>query len=49
MQTPIFVTNLGDESIIFISDVGKKYIFFLLSAEATRDIFGGGHIIFNLN
>jgi hypothetical protein len=26
MQTPIFVTKLGDESIILISDIGKKSI-----------------------
>jgi hypothetical protein len=25
MQTPIFLTKLSDESIIFISDVGKKH------------------------
>jgi hypothetical protein len=25
MQTPIFLTKLSDESIIFIIDVGKKY------------------------
>jgi hypothetical protein len=24
MQTPIFLTKLSDESIIFISDVGKN-------------------------
>jgi hypothetical protein len=26
MQTPIFLTKLSDESIIFIIDVGKNYI-----------------------
>jgi hypothetical protein len=26
MQTPIFLTKLSDESIIFISDVGKNIV-----------------------
>jgi hypothetical protein len=26
MQTPIFLTKLSDESIIYIIDVGKKYL-----------------------
>jgi hypothetical protein len=29
MQTPIFLTKLSDESIIFISDVGKRSLYVL--------------------
>jgi hypothetical protein len=33
MQTPIFLTKLSDESIIYIIDVGKKY---LLTSEQSE-------------